>query len=199
MAERCRTWTRIRCILIIRTDSTTGLSCCAAMIWPIAVTGRLSGAEDFTSPSLTEESAGKEVDMSVCLEGMISPGVWSALILLVTPSGIVIRQHTSPPLPPPPPLRLTGWQCMWTILLALCRFTEFPLTHWPTCTPSTPHSPNLFTPGSGSGPTGRVPQCLCVLCRRKRLLLLEKLSLLNRQLEMHRVPQKVYGSWGKFL
>ena len=57
---------------------------------------------------------------------------------------------------------------MWTVLLALCPSTES-LTHWSTSTPSTPHSLNLFILGLGSG--DMTPQCFCVQCRRKSLLL----------------------------
>lgn len=36
----------------------------------------------------------------------------------------------------------TEWQCRWTVLLALGPFTESPLTHGSSSTPSTPHSLN---------------------------------------------------------
>ena len=66
--------------------------------------------------------------MTVGLEGMISPGVCGALMKKVTLSVTMREKHASPP-PPPPPLSLTEWQCMWTVLLALCPSTESPLTH----------------------------------------------------------------------
>lgn len=100
--------------------------------------------------------------MSACSEETISPGVWSARILLVTLCGMITKQLTSPP---PPRCRRpqTELQCTWTILLAVCPSTESPLAHSSTSTPSTLRSLNLFILDLGSGLTSPAPQCLCVL------------------------------------
>lgn len=63
---------------------------------------------------------------------------------------------------------------MWTVMLVFCPSTDSPLTHLSTFKPSAPHSLSLYIQGLGLGQVGLV-HCLCVLCRRESLLLLEKL------------------------
>ena len=175
-------WRRISHILIIQTDSTTAASCCVAMVWTVAVTGRSSGEEELLYLCPTEEWEGEETPLTAGLERIINPGVWSALTVL-TPSVTITEGYPSPP-PHPRLLSATEWQCMWTILLAFCPSIKSPLTNWSASTHLTPLSLNLFIQGSGLGSgSGLVLQCLCVLCRIENLLLFEKQSLLNRSFE----------------
>lgn len=174
---RWHVWRRTSHMQTIRTDLTGGLSWCVETVWPVAVTGRSNGEERLIYRWVTEESAGEETKVTLCLEWMTIPGVSSALTMMVTLSVTIQTEQpspTPPPPPPPPPLSLTEWQCLWTVPLARCPSTQSPLTHWSTSTPSTPLSLNPFILGSGSGLTGLVPQCLCVLYRTESLLLLEQ-------------------------
>ncbi len=71
--------TQISRILIIQTDLICG-RCCVERVCVDAVTGRLSGVEMvWRYQCHIRASAGREEVKSVCLDVMISPGVWTAL------------------------------------------------------------------------------------------------------------------------
>ncbi|XP_025760114.1 neoverrucotoxin subunit beta-like [Oreochromis niloticus] len=81
--------------------------------------------------SVSYRRIGRKGNSDDCVEGLISPGVCTALMMVLVLSGTITEKHPSPPPPPPPPpppLSLTEQQCMWTVLLALCPSTESPLT-----------------------------------------------------------------------
>ncbi len=79
--ERLLTLTQISRILIIQTDLMCMLRCCVERVWVDAVTGSWSGVEIMVCvyQCHIRASAGKDRVMSVCLDLMISPGVWTAL------------------------------------------------------------------------------------------------------------------------
>ena len=56
----------------------SGLRCCVERVCLDAATGRLRGVGGFIYQSHIKASAGEEGLMSVCLDGMISPGVCSS-------------------------------------------------------------------------------------------------------------------------
>ncbi len=68
-------------ILIIQTDLMRIVRCCVERVWVDAVTGSWSGVEIMVCvyQCHIRASAGRDRVMSVCLDIMISPGVWSAL------------------------------------------------------------------------------------------------------------------------
>ncbi len=67
-------------ILIIQTDLMCIIRCCVERVWVDAVTGSWSGVEMVCIYQChIRASAGRDRVMSVCLDIMISPGVWSAL------------------------------------------------------------------------------------------------------------------------
>ena len=135
IAERWRQCKRSSRIPISQRDL-IAVNCWADLFWQVAVIGKLSGVAALALVSLTEESEEEETVLSVCLEGIHSPGVLSAL-MVVTLSGTTTEKQRSLSRPLP-----TEWQCRWTVLLALGPFTESPLTHGSSSTPSTPHSLN---------------------------------------------------------
>ena len=65
-------------ILIIQRDLMGVLRCCVERVCLDAATGRLSGVGRFIYQSHIKASAGEEGVMSVCLDVMISPGVWTS-------------------------------------------------------------------------------------------------------------------------
>ena len=66
-------------ILIIQRDLIGGLRCCVERVCLDAATGRLSGVGcGFIYQSHIKAPAGEEWVMSVCLDVMISPGVWAS-------------------------------------------------------------------------------------------------------------------------
>lgn len=154
-------------ILIIQTDlKISGLNFCVQMVWVVIVTGRLNGVGLFLYQWVTEALQGKKTMKNLHLDGMISPGVWSVLIVMVTLSGTITIRHTShlhPPMLyypswPPPSLYLKKSECMWTVMLVSCPSTECYLENWSTFTPSTLHSRKLY-PGFTVWPGSSV--CLC--------------------------------------
>ncbi len=79
--ERLLTLTQISRILIIQTDLIIIIRCCVERVCVDAVTGSWSGVEIMVCvyQCHIRASAGRDGVMSVCLDIMISPGVWSAL------------------------------------------------------------------------------------------------------------------------
>lgn len=108
---RWRQWPRSRSTRHMKTGLTSGNSCCVVLVWLVAATGRWSGEGWFIYPWLTEESKGKDTLLTAGLDATISPGLWGALMLMIT-LPITIREEQTcicPTLPPPPlpPLSLT--------------------------------------------------------------------------------------------
>ncbi len=116
-----------------------------------------------------KESTGKERVMTVSLDPMTNPGVWSALITdslsgtIITTLLYLLSVHP-----------LIEQECMWTCRPALCPSTAslththshtYTLSH--TYTHSTPHSLNPSTLGLGFI---LVPQCLCVILNDRETL-----------------------------
>jgi len=68
------------CILIIQTDLIIFSRCCVERVCVDAVTGSCSGVEIMCVYQChIRASAGRDGVMNVCLDWMISPGVWSVL------------------------------------------------------------------------------------------------------------------------
>lgn len=133
--------------------------CCVETVWPIAVTGRLSGKDWFPSGYLIKDSEEK-----VRTSG---PGSWSALKKITLSCMMTKKQsYTAFPLCP------TELECMWTGRLASCPSLQCSLTHGSASTPSTAHSLSLSIPQLGSGSNLRCwgVQHLCVTCRKEREL-----------------------------
>lgn len=119
-------WRRTSSTWIIRTDLTSGPSCCVKMLWPAAVTGRWNGEERLTFPWVTEKSAGREMMVTLCLEWMTTPGVCSALKRMVFLSVTIQTEHLCPTPLSPPPCQIE-WRYMWIILPACFHSTW---SHW---------------------------------------------------------------------
>lgn len=160
--QRWLWWERSSLILIIQKDSSTGSSCCVQTVWRAAVTGRWWGKAGCLWEWLTGESEGER--LTAASGSVTGLGVCAALISVTLPLPVTEWQPYTLP-----SLFLREWQCIWTGLLAFCPSTQSPLTGWPTCTPSNPHSLNLSTLRLGlSMWLGLTPLCLCVRWKRKR-------------------------------
>lgn len=156
---------------IIQRDLITPCSCCAEMVWLVAVTGSLRRRGWFIQLWRTEESAGGGPVMTAYLEGMKSRG--ASINILIAFYGTITRQDCYVI----QETKATNLRCIWTGLLAFCPSTLSSLTLWHISTQSTPDSPNPSTLGLAFCSLcflGWVFRCIIPMCCwiRIRVLLL---------------------------
>lgn len=151
---RWLTWRRCSLTLITPTGLILILSFCVRLLWPLALTGRCSGADRCPYVWVPDESTGVKTATTVCLDPTLTPGAWAAVM-----EGVTLRGTTTERRPFFPPLCATEQQFMSTLLITVCPSTRCPPTVWSTSTPSAPRSLILFILALPSSPL--VPPCLC--------------------------------------